>query len=668
MVKKGSWFSAIKRVFSPHSKEKQCNEPERKSGKEKRKKGFGKLRHGDTNSFLPIFREPSSIEKILGEAERDHNLVFRPPTPDRSNPPSASPPPLRPASPRPTSPRVASPRAASPRADLPRLDSPRSLSPKPSDRSKPSSASSNAPPPPLRPTSPRVVSTQAVSLKPPSPRPTSPRVASSQDVSPKPPSPRADPPTLDTPRPPSPRVASLRADPSRLDAPRLTTPKPPSPRAEQPRLDAPRLTTPKPPSPRADAPRLEAPRPTTPKPPSPRADPPSLEAPRPTTPKPPSPRAVSPRAVQRREIVYRPEPTLQVQHASATKIQGAFRGYMARRSFRALKGLVRLQGVVRGYSVKRQTINAMKYMQQVVRVQSQIQSRRIKMLENQAQVEKDEAKWAASEAGNGNWDDSVLTKEERDARSQRKTDAIIKRERSMAYAYSQKLWENSPKSAQDNRSLGGFSLWWNWADRQHPLASPAPSYSQPLRDFRQTPSRMCPSPLSQSSKQHHYRLDNHFDTSTPRSSRSTFHTPSRPIHSGTSRYSRGRLRGQDSPFKDDDSLTSCPPFPSYMAPTVSAKAKVRPSSNPKERVMGTTPVSNEKRRMSYPPAQQGLDMFRWNKGSLLMSSSSSQKGPGSPGGVILEKHKTLKSVGNMSIGSTASMPATVGKKPFNRYV
>ncbi|EOA26347.1 hypothetical protein CARUB_v10022727mg [Capsella rubella] len=721
MVKKGSWFSAIKRVFTPNTKEKLGNETERKTGKEKRKKGFGKLRHGETNSFLPIFREPSSIEKILGDAERDHNLVFRPPTPDRPNPFSASPP-LRPASPRvpsprPTSPRVASPRAASPRAEVPRslspkppsprAEVPRSRTPKPSDRSKPSSASANAPP--LRPASTRVPSQRVTPPSVPSPRPSSPRGASRQAVSLKPPSPRAEPPISDTPRPsspklPTPRAATLRADPPRLDAPRSTTPKPPSPRADAPRLDAPRPTTPKPPSPRADAPRLDAPRPTTPKPPSPRADgprldaprpttpkPPSpradasrldaprpttpkphspradpsrLDAPRPTTPKPPSPRAVSPRAMQRREIVYRPEPTRSVQHASATKIQGAFRGHMARKSFRALKGLVRLQGVVRGYSVKRQTINAMKYMQQVVRVQSQIQSRRIKMLENQAQVEKDEAKWAASEAGNDNWDDSVLTKEERDARSQRKTDAIIKRERSMAYAYSRKLWKNSPKSSQGIRSSGGFPQWWNWADRQHPLASPAPSYSQPLRDFRLTPSRLCPSPLSQSSKKHHTtRLDNHFDTFTPRSSRSTMHTPSRAIHTGTSRYSRGRLiRGQESPFKDDDSLTSCPPFPSYMAPTVSAKAKVRPNSNPKERVMGT-PMS-EKRRMSYPPEQQGLDTFRWNKGSLLMSNSNS-RGPGSPGGVVLEKHKTLKSVGNLSIGSTAS---TVGRKEFNRFV
>ncbi|CAN7007537.1 unnamed protein product [Brassica oleracea var. botrytis] len=603
MGKKGSWFSAIKRVFTPHSKEKLGNEGERKNVKEKRKKGFGKLRRG----------EPSSIEKIFGEAERDHNLFFRPstppPDPDRSNPPSYSPPPLRPASPRVASPRAASPKPhPPPRADLPRLDPPR-----PPDLSEPSSASASAPPPPLKPASTRV------------------------------PSQRINPPIVPSPRPTSPRVVSPQAVPQKL----------PSPRADSLRLNNPRPSSPKPPSPRADPPRLN-----TPRPPSPGAEPPTLDAPRPITPRPPSPRPVSPRPVQRREIVPRPEPTLLVQHASATKIQAAFRAYMARRSFRALKGLVRLQGVVRGHSVKRQTINAMKYMQQLVRVQSQIQSRRIKTLENKAQAERDEVKWAAaSDAGNGNWDDSVLTKEERDARSQRKTDAVIKRERSMAYAYSHKLWKNSPKSAA---STGGLPLWWNWMDQQLPLASPAPSH----RDYRLTPTRLSPSPLS-----HHFRHDSNFDTSTPKSSRSTLLTPSRPIRTGTSRYSRGR--GQDSPFTDNDSLTSCPPFPSYMAPTVSARAKVRPSSNPKERVMGTpSSVSSERRRMSYPPTQQGMDTFRWNKGSLVMSNSSGQRGgggPSSPGGVVLEKHKTLKSVGNLSIGSSTVSMAD-GRKRFNRYV
>lgn len=49
-----------------------------------------------------------------------------------------------------------------------------------------------------------------------------------------------------------------------------------------------------------------------------------------------------------------------------------------------MRGLVRLQGVVRGPNVKRQTMNAMKMMQLLVRVQTQIQSRRIQMVENQA--------------------------------------------------------------------------------------------------------------------------------------------------------------------------------------------------------------------------------------------------------------------------------------------
>lgn len=61
-----------------------------------------------------------------------------------------------------------------------------------------------------------------------------------------------------------------------------------------------------------------------------------------------------------------------------------------------MKGLVRLQGVVRGHSVKRQTMNAMKYMQLLVRIQTQVQSRRIQMLENRARNDKDDIKLASN--------------------------------------------------------------------------------------------------------------------------------------------------------------------------------------------------------------------------------------------------------------------------------
>lgn len=96
-----------------------------------------------------------------------------------------------------------------------------------------------------------------------------------------------------------------------------------------------------------------------------------------------------------------------------------------------------------------------------------------------------------------------------------------------------------------------------------------------------------------------------------------------------------------------------------MTPTVSAKAKARASSNPKERFMGT-PGSESKRRLSFP-LTHGIGSFKWSKGSLFSGKdSSSQRG--------LEKHQSLQSIGNLSVDSTVSMPATVGRKPFNRFV
>lgn len=47
---------------------------------------------------------------------------------------------------------------------------------------------------------------------------------------------------------------------------------------------------------------------------------------------------------------------------------------------------------------------------------------------------------AQSEAGqNEDWDDSSLTKEEAEERLRKKVEAVIKRERAMAYAYSHQV-------------------------------------------------------------------------------------------------------------------------------------------------------------------------------------------------------------------------------------
>ncbi|XP_009780944.1 protein IQ-DOMAIN 13-like [Nicotiana sylvestris] len=564
MGKKGSWFSAIKRVFTPSSKEKLPNESEKKSAKEK--KGRGKLKHGENKSFIPLFREPSSIEKILGEADEQKLLT--------------------------------------PRFTLPSVDSPR-----------------------------------ASSYRVASPTATSPRVA-------------------------SPKVSSHRLNSPKAASQRVTSPKVPTPRISSPKATSPKVNR------------------------------------------------------NRKEIsyAYRPEPTLRNLQLSATKIQAAYRGYMARRSFRALRGLVRLQGVVGSSNVKKQTANAMKQMQLLVRVQTQIQSRRIQMLENQAlqhqayrndkDVESITSKWTQlCEAGNhDNWDDSLLTKEEVEARMRKKVEAVIKRERAMAYAYSHQLWKGDPKSALD---MGASGLWWNWFERQPPSEnaykgqstvkdinlttprtisehkpSPTPLNNNLRHLFSEynnhesvTPARAIsehkpsPTPLNNNFRRILSDYDNH-ESVTPMSTKSAFptrgkqmHTPSRtpPVNSSSLRkYSRTRASATNYPFdlplKDDDSLTSCPPFsaPHYMAPTVSAKAKLRASSNPKERI-SSKPSSDTKKRFSFP-LTPNIWSSKWSKGSGKDSASRKE----------VDKQESMAD--HISVDSTVSMPAEVGRRPFNRFV
>ncbi|KAI3743088.1 hypothetical protein L1987_60791 [Smallanthus sonchifolius] len=505
MGRTGSWFSAIKRVFTSNSKDRLPNEIEKRSSHER--KGRGRLKHGETRSFIPLLNEPSSIEKILGEV--DQQSCYLPTTPQ----------PL--FSGRPASPRVSSHRATSPRVSSHRATSPRAVSPK--------------------------------------------------------------------------------SSPPRVVVQRLT------------------------------------------------------------------------------ETGYRPEPTLRHHHRSATIIQASYRGYMARRSFRALRGLVRLQGVVRGQHVKRQTVNAMKQMQLLVRVQTQIQSRRIQMLENQTDtkdkdLESSLAKWTFGNSlgtGDEHWDDSLLTKEEREARLQRKMEAMIKRERAMAYAYSHQLWKATPKSAKtaltDIRS-GGFPWWWNWLERQLPSDEPT---KHP--EFTPTP----PRPQSTIFKPTGFSLVN-LDTPTPRSSKSTVLTRARPLITPTqtppsttpnlpkySKSSKDGAVGSPCPMKDNDSLMSCPPFsaPNYMSPTVSAKAKARLTSNHKDRLKSTAASeTSSKRRFSFPLTQTIGSSFKWNKKSSGKDSATLQAPK------VFGKHKSTRSIGDLSVDSSMSVPAAFGRKPFNRFV
>lgn len=220
---------------------------------------------------------------------------------------------------------------------------------------------------------------------------------------------------------------------------------------------------------------------------------------------------------------------------------------------------------------------------------------------------------------------------------------------------------------------GGFPWWWNWLDRQLPTPANPPE-SQTMKSFQLTPSRPKPSPSPSpfNYKQPNIGFDN-LELLTPRSTRSAVPTRTKYQYTPSSRtptnssfqmkYSKPRTSAAGSAFdvKDDDSLMSCPPFsvPNYMTPTVSAKAKARESSStPKDGFPGTPGGdSNAKKRFSFT-LTPNFGSFKWNKGSS--KDSKSQK--------VIEKHKSLHSARDVSIDSATSMPAAVGRKPFNRFV
>ncbi|CAK9186125.1 unnamed protein product [Ilex paraguariensis] len=67
------------------------------------------------------------------------------------------------------------------------------------------------------------------------------------------------------------------------------------------------------------------------------------------------------------------------QEQAATTAQAAFRGYLARRAFWALKGIIRLQALVRGHLVRRQAVATFRCMQAIVKLQAVVRGRRVRL-------------------------------------------------------------------------------------------------------------------------------------------------------------------------------------------------------------------------------------------------------------------------------------------------
>ncbi|KAL8090493.1 protein IQ-DOMAIN 3 [Apium graveolens] len=354
------------------------------------------------------------------------------------------------------------------------------------------------------------------------------------------------------------------------------------------------------------------------------------------------------------------------EETAAIKIQTAFRGHLARRALRALRGLVRLKTLIQGQSVKRQAATTLRCMQTLARVQSQIRTRRLRMSEeNQAlqrqllQKHEKEADRLRSSAGE-DWNDSAQSKEQVDANLQQKQEAAIRRERALAYAYShQRLLRNSSKSSNPTFMDPSNPHWgWSWLERWmasrpwesrnatdrelnsdrasvnsatshaisvgarrdlnfgNRLLSPAGQKLSrpPSRQSPSTPPSKAPSSSSIGGKMR---------PPSPRGSNCGTEDDSRSFRSVQSeRWRRHSIAGGSS-VGDDESLASSPAVPSYMEPTQSAKARYRlpsplgmeNSRTPEKQ----SPMGTAKKRLSFSSSTVGP---RRHSGPPMMDSSS----------------------------------------------